>query len=80
MVICGEGGNDSIQNNQMTFLNNNPNNLISNSAYEALIDQLRACTTSTEILEFENWFNSKAKTASLHELICDLLRERAISR
>tara|TARA_Y100001968_G_scaffold292692_1_gene298088 strand:+ start:16703 stop:16960 length:258 start_codon:yes stop_codon:yes gene_type:complete len=64
----------------MTTLHPGSNALISKSANDALIDQLRACTTSNEILEFENWFNAKAKTGPLHDLICELLRTRSISR
>tara|TARA_Y100001968_G_C19323288_1_gene700399 strand:- start:231 stop:488 length:258 start_codon:yes stop_codon:yes gene_type:complete len=64
----------------MTTLNPGSNALMTKSANDALIDQLRACSTSNEILEFENWFNSKAKTGPLHDLICELLRDRSISR
>ena len=57
-----------------------PPSIISKSAHDALVNQLRACTSTHEILEFENWFNSKTNTGPLHELICDLLRNRSISR
>ena len=57
-----------------------PHKFISGLAHDALIDQLRACTKTNEILEFEKWFNSKSNTGPLHELICELLRNRSISR
>ena len=53
---------------------------MSKGANDALIDQLRACKTTDEILEFEGWFNSKADSGPLYDLICDLLRNRSISR
>ena len=59
---------------------NKPSDIMSKGAHDALIDQLRACHTSSEILEFENWFNSKVQSAPLYEIICDLLRNRSISR
>ena len=58
----------------------NPLSVLSHGAYEALIDQLRACQTSDEILEFEGWFNSRTYSVPLHEVICELLRNRSISR
>ena len=54
--------------------------IMSKGAYEALIDQLRACQTTQEILEFEQLFNSKAESVQLHSVICELLRNRSISR
>ena len=63
----------------MTTLQN-PNQFISEMANNALIDQLRACTKPTEILEFEKWFNSNSNKGSLSELVCELLRNRSISR
>tara|TARA_Y100001968_G_C19134686_1_gene608461 strand:+ start:509 stop:769 length:261 start_codon:yes stop_codon:yes gene_type:complete len=57
-----------------------PLSIMSKNAYDALIDQLRACKTTDEILEFESWFNSKVGSGPLYELICDLLRNRSISR
>ncbi len=64
----------------MTTLQQGTNTFISKNAHDALINQLRACTTANEILEFENWFNSRAKSGPLHDLICELLRTRSISR
>ena len=58
----------------------NPLSVLSHGAYEALIDQLRACKTSDEILEFEGWFNSRTESVPLHKVICELLRNRSISR
>tara|TARA_Y100001968_G_scaffold282109_1_gene279762 strand:- start:210 stop:464 length:255 start_codon:yes stop_codon:yes gene_type:complete len=53
---------------------------MSKGAQEALVDQLRACQSEQEILDFERWFNSKANIGPLHEVICDFLRNRSISR
>jgi len=47
---------------------------------DALIDQLRACKNSDEILKFEKWFNSNIESEKLYEKICQLLRNRSISR
>ena len=57
-----------------------PFNLLSKCANDALIDQLRACQTKDEILKFELWFNSNMKDRKLSDVICDLLRNRSISR
>ncbi|KGG12570.1 MULTISPECIES: RNA recognition motif-containing protein [Prochlorococcus] len=54
--------------------------IMSNGTHDALIDQLRACNTPEEILEFESWFNSNANGLRLYSVICELLRERSISR
>ena len=51
-----------------------------NGAHEAIVDQLRACSTSDEILNFERWFNANANAGQLHEVICEFLRSRSISR
>ena len=53
---------------------------MSKSANDALIDQLRACQTRDEILNFEKWFNSNIDNAQLSKVICDLLTNRSISR
>ena len=50
------------------------------NANDALIDQLRACQDSDEILRFEKWFNSNIESKKLYEIICDLLKNRSISR
>tara|TARA_Y100001968_G_scaffold333383_1_gene395872 strand:- start:3830 stop:4087 length:258 start_codon:yes stop_codon:yes gene_type:complete len=63
----------------MTTLQNR-HSLISECDHNALIDQLRACTKAHEILEFEKWFNSNSKQGPLHELVCELLKNRSISR
>ena len=55
-------------------------NTSSANANDALIDQLRACQNSEEILKFEKWFNSNIKSDKLHIRICDLLKNRSISR
>ncbi len=53
---------------------------ISKSANDALIDQLRACHSSEEILRFEHWFNTTVNHGELYSFICELLRNRSISR
>ena len=53
---------------------------MSKNAREALVDQLRACSSTKEILDFENWFNSQASAGPLFEVICEFLRNRSISR
>ena len=59
---------------------NKPQELISKSANDALIDQLRACQNGKEILDFEKWFNSNIESEKLYVLICRLLKNRSISR
>ena len=54
--------------------------VMSNNTHNAIIDQLRACETPEEILEFEAWFNSTVKDFPLHSVISELLRSRSISR
>ena len=50
------------------------------SSNDALIDQLRACQNSDEILKFEKWFNSNIESEKLYKRICELLKNRSISR
>ena len=52
----------------------------SKSSNDALIDQLRACQNTGEILQFEKWFNSNIESDKLHKRICELLKNRSISR
>ena len=60
---------------------NKPLEIINNkSVNDALIDQLRACNNSEEILKFEKWFNSNIESEKLDKIICELLRDRSISR
>ena len=59
---------------------NKPIKISSTSTNDALIDQLRACQSSEEILKFEKWFNSNIESDKLHKRICELLRNRSISR
>ena len=60
---------------------NKPLEIICNkSANDARIDQLRACSNSEEILKFEKWFNSNIQSQKLDKIICELLRDRSISR
>ena len=50
------------------------------SSNDALIDQLRACKNTDEILMFEKWFNSNIESDKLYTRICQLLKNRSISR
>ena len=50
------------------------------STNDALIDQLRACKNTDEILKFEKWFNSNTESDKLYKRICELLKNRSISR
>tara|TARA_B100000579_G_C22361631_1_gene634096 strand:- start:165 stop:428 length:264 start_codon:yes stop_codon:yes gene_type:complete len=59
---------------------NKPTKIISKSANDALIDQLRACQNTEEILRFEKWFNSNIESDRLYKIICELLKNRSISR
>ena len=59
---------------------NKPLKINSTSTNDALIDQLRACKSSEEILKFEKWFNSNIESEKLYKIICELLKNRSISR
>ena len=59
---------------------NNPINISSTNTNDALIDQLRACQNPEEILKFEKWFNSNIESDKLYKRICELLKNRSISR
>ena len=59
---------------------NKPLQISSKSTNDALIDQLRACKNTDEILKFEKWFNSNIESDKLHKRICELLKSRSISR
>ena len=50
------------------------------STNDALIDQLRACKNPDEILKFEKWLNSNIESEKLYKRICELLKNRCISR
>ena len=52
----------------------------STSTNDELIDQLRACKNPDEILKFEKWFNSNIESEKLYKTICQLLKNRSISR
>ncbi len=54
--------------------------LLSKNTHDAIVDQLRACHTPSEILAFEKWFNNTVNIGPLYSVICDLLRNRSISR
>ena len=53
---------------------------LSTTVREAIVDKLRACKTTQEILDFEIWFNSESNSEPLHIIICDFLQSRSISR
>ena len=57
-----------------------PLRVTSTSTNDALIDQLRACKNSDEILKFEKWFNTNIESEKLYKRICELLKNRSISR
>ncbi len=59
---------------------NQPIKISSSNSNDALIDQLRACKNTEEILKFEKWFNSNIESDKLHKRICELLKNRSISR
>ena len=59
---------------------NKPIKSIHTSTNDALIDQLRACQNSQEILKFEKWFDSNIESEKLYKRICELLKNRSISR
>ena len=78
MAICREGENIFLIFPMTTLQSSGQ--VISKGINDALVDQLRACSSTQEILDFEQWFNSKTNSAPLHEIICELLRNRSISR
>jgi len=59
---------------------NKPIELSNRSTNDALIDQLRACQSTEDILKFEKWFNSNIESEKLYKKICELLKNRSISR
>ena len=59
---------------------NKPIKIGNTSTNDALIDQLRACHSPEEILKFEKWFNSNIESEKLYKRICELLKNRSISR
>ena len=59
---------------------NKPVKITSTSSNDALIDQLRACQNTEEILKFEKWFDSNIESEKLYIRICELLKNRSISR
>ena len=59
---------------------NKPLKISATSTNDALIDQLRACKNTDEILKFEKWFNSNIESEKLYKRICQLLKNRSISR
>ncbi len=63
----------------MTTLQKKPLEM-SKGTRDAIVDQLRACHTTSEILDFERWFDQTVKIGPLYSVICDLLRNRSISR
>ena len=59
---------------------NKPLDISATSTNDALIDQLRACKNPDEILKFEKWFNSNIESEKLYKRICELIKNRSISR
>ena len=59
---------------------NKPLKISGTSTNDALIDQLRACKNPDEILKFEKLFNSNIESEKLYKRICELLKNRSISR
>tara|TARA_B100000579_G_scaffold348493_1_gene301835 strand:- start:104 stop:364 length:261 start_codon:yes stop_codon:yes gene_type:complete len=59
---------------------NKPLEISGTTTNDALIDQLRACKNTDEILKFEKWFNSNIESDKLYKRICELLKNRSISR
>ena len=59
---------------------NKPLKLSGRNTNDALIDQLRACKSRDEILKFEKWFNSNIESEKLYKRICELIKNRSISR
>ena len=59
---------------------NKPINISGTNTNDALIDQLRDCQNPEEILKFEKWFNSNIESDKLYKRICELLKNRSISR
>ena len=57
-----------------------PLKLSNASTNDVLIDQLRACKNPDEIIKFEKWFNSNIESDKLYKIICELLKNRSISR
>ncbi len=57
-----------------------PAERMSKVARDAIVDKLRSCQTTEEILSFEQWFDNEAHSGPLHTVICDFLRNRTISR
>ncbi len=53
---------------------------MSKSKREAIVDQLRACQTAEEFLEYEAQFNVENKNSPLHVVICEFIHNRTISR
>tara|TARA_Y100001968_G_scaffold72257_1_gene63591 strand:+ start:369 stop:632 length:264 start_codon:yes stop_codon:yes gene_type:complete len=59
---------------------NKPLKIRDTNTNDALIDQLRAYKSPDEILKFEKWFNSNIGSDKLYIRICELLKNRSISR
>ena len=59
---------------------NKPLKISGASTNDVLIDQLRACKNPDEIIKFEKWFNNNIESDKLYKRICELLKNRSISR
>ncbi len=53
---------------------------MSKSKREAIVDQLRACQTAEEFIEYEAQFNAENNNSPLYFVICEFLHNRTISR
>ncbi len=47
---------------------------------DAIVDQLRACTTKEQLLAFDERFNQETNAGPLYAVICGFLHDRTISR
>ena len=55
-------------------------NYKNSNSFNDLIDLMRKFTEPSEIIEFESSFNKKYANLKLSDLICQLLKNRSISR
>ena len=57
-----------------------PPHVMTKGAREAIVDELRACQTTEQLLAFDKRFNLEANVGPLYLVICDFLQDRTISR
>jgi len=53
---------------------------VTKAGRDAIVDRLRANKTQEEILAFDTLFNEVGDSVPLYDVICELLRNRSISR